>query len=107
LILQVLILWRGFKNLKASKRLARGRTGTSVLARALHVSLAGYVFGSLFLSWAYLFLPYILVAYTTALFSIARKSAIESRRNGSARQGTAEKKLFAGPPESEMAFRVV
>lgn len=107
LILQVLILWHGFKNLRGSKRLARGRTGTNVLARALHVSLAGYVFGSLFLSWAFLFLPYILVAYTTALFSIARKSAIESRKNESARQATVQKKLFASTPEREMAFRAV
>lgn len=107
LILQILILWCGFKNLRKSKRFARGRTGTNVLARALHASLAGCVFGSLFLSWGYLFLPYILVAYTTALYSITRKTAIESRKNKSARQATAQEALHAGSPLHEMTFRVV
>ena len=107
LILQILILWCGFKNLRKSKRFARGRAETSVLARALHASLAGCVFGSLFLSWGYLFLPYILVAYTTALYSITRKTAIESCKNKSARQATAQEALHAGSPLHEMTFRVV
>jgi putative inorganic carbon (hco3(-)) transporter len=104
LILYALILWCGFKNLRATIRLARGRTGASVLARALCASLAGYVVGSLFLSWAYLFLPYILVAYTTALFSIARKSSALSRKNELARQATGEEKVAVNMPESELSF---
>lgn len=73
-ILYVLILMSGFKNLKLTKRLASGQTESGVLARAFFASLAGYFVGSLFLSVAYQFFPYILVGYTTVLFSIVRKS---------------------------------
>jgi putative inorganic carbon (HCO3(-)) transporter len=103
LILYVLILWCGYKNLRATLRLARGRTEASVLARALYASLGGYVVGSFFLSWAYLFLPYILVAYTTALFSIVRKSSVLSRKN-ELRQAIGERKLSLDMPESELSF---
>jgi putative inorganic carbon (hco3(-)) transporter len=75
LILYILILWFGFKNLGAIRQLAQGQAESKLLAHALHASLAGYVVGSFFLSVSYQFFPYILVAYTTALFSIAKKSA--------------------------------
>jgi putative inorganic carbon (HCO3(-)) transporter len=78
-VLYVLILWCGFKNLKATKRLARRHTESVVMARALLASLAGYVVGSSFLSVAFQFFPYILVAYTTVLFSIEKKSAAKNR----------------------------
>jgi putative inorganic carbon (hco3(-)) transporter len=78
-VLYVLILWCGFKNLRATKRLVRGQTESVVMARALLASLAGYVVGSSFLSVAFQFFPYILVAYTTVLFSIERKSAAQNR----------------------------
>jgi O-antigen ligase len=104
LILYVLILLYGFKNLRGTIRLSRGRTESSVLARALYASLAGYAVGSLFLSWAYQFLPYILVAYTTALFSIAQKVSAQSRKNELARQANGEKKSSVNMPESEMSF---
>jgi len=81
LILYVLILWCGFKNLRAAEQFARSQPESRVLARALLASLVGFVVGSLFLSVAYQFFPYILVAYTTALFSIARASAIHSKRD--------------------------
>jgi putative inorganic carbon (HCO3(-)) transporter len=103
LILYVLILWSGFRNLKATKRSAQGRAESTVLARALLASLAGYSVGSLFLSVSYEFFPYILVAYTTALFSITRKSATLSRKNESTRQITGEKKLSMDMPEAEMS----
>jgi O-antigen ligase len=105
LILYVVILWCGFKNLRATKRLARGRTESSLLARALLASLAGYAVGSVFLSAAYEFLPYILVAYTTALFAIARKFAAQSYKSESAQQPGEEKKVYVDPVESEMSFR--
>ena len=104
LILYVLILWCGFRNLRATKRLVRGETEASVLARALFASLAGYAVGSLFLSVAYQFSAYMLVAYTAALFSIARKSSAQSRKYESARQATGEKKMDVDTPESEMSF---
>jgi hypothetical protein len=104
LVLYVLILWCGFKNLRAAKRWVRGKTTPTVLVRALQASLAGFLVGSVFLSVAYQFFPYILVAYTTALFSIARKSSALSRGNKLARQATGEKKVYMNLPESELPF---
>lgn len=74
LTLYLLILWRGFKNTGATKRLAPGVTELSILAGALRASVLGYVVGSSFLSVSYQFFPYILVAYTTALFLVAKNS---------------------------------
>jgi O-antigen ligase len=79
LALYVWILWRGFRNLKAIKRFAQGRRTLNVLASGLKASLAAYAVGSFFASTAYLFAPYFLVAYTTALFWIARTSSIPSK----------------------------
>jgi hypothetical protein len=104
LILYILVLWCGFKNLKATKRLVRGQTESILLARALFASLAGYAVGSLFLSVAYQFFPYILVGYTTALFSIAQKSFVQSRKYESARQAAGEKKLYADTAEAEISW---
>jgi O-antigen ligase len=104
LLLYVSILWCGFKNLKATKRLMRGRGESSLLARALFASLAGYAVGSLFLSVAYHFFPYILVAYTTALFSIARKSAAQSRNRESAPQLAVEKTSYLDPAKFGVPF---
>ena len=101
--LYVLILWSGFKNLTASKRIARGRTELSLLARALYASLFGYLVGSLFLSVSYQFFPYFLVAYTTVLFQIAKKSASLSEERESVNQAELDKKSWApfqGPIDS-------
>ena len=103
-VLYVLILWCGFKNLGATKRLVRGQAVSSVMARCLLASLAGYAAGSLFLSVAYQFFPYILVGYTTALFSIARRSAAQSRKDESAWQAAAEKNLSVDTPEFPFVF---
>jgi putative inorganic carbon (hco3(-)) transporter len=84
--LYALILWSGFKNLTASKRVARGRTELRLLARALHASLVGYSVGSLFLSVSYQFFPYFLVAYTAVLFQIAKRSASHSKEGRSVSQ---------------------
>jgi putative inorganic carbon (hco3(-)) transporter len=104
LIFYVLFLWCGFENLRATKRLVRKQTEASVMVRALFASLAGFGVGCLFLSVAYQFYPYILVAYTTALLSIARKSAAQSQKSESARQATREKEVFVDAPESEMSW---
>ena len=104
LVLYVLILVRGFKNLKASKRLARRRTESGMLTGALFASLAAYAVGSLFLSVAYGFFPYILVAYTAALLSITRKSAAQSREFELARQKTLEEQLSLQTAESGISF---
>jgi putative inorganic carbon (HCO3(-)) transporter len=80
LILYALILWTGFRNLKEAKRYAR-QGETTLMAKALHASLAGYVAGSCFLSVSYAFFPYFLVAYTTALFLIAKKAAAQPKQD--------------------------
>ncbi len=80
-ILYVLILSRGFKNARATKQSTKGKGELTSLAKALQASLAAYVIGSLFASSAYQFFPYFLVAYTTVLFLIAKKSASNSKEH--------------------------
>lgn len=106
LVLYVLILWCGFKNLRIAKRLLRMQTQARLMAEALFASLAGFVLGSLFLSVAYDFLPYILVAYSSALFLIARKSAAQSRRYESIGQSAVDGTVFLCEPGSEMYFHI-
>jgi putative inorganic carbon (HCO3(-)) transporter len=105
LVLYVLILWSGFKNLNATKRLVRGRTKSGVLTRALFASLIGYTVGSFFLSFSYQYFLYILVAYTTALLSITRKAVAQSRRDESAQQTAVEKTPYLDLSESETSWR--
>jgi O-antigen ligase len=90
LVLYVMILWLGFKKLRATMRLAGRTRESSILARAVFASFAGYVVGSIFLSWAYQFLPYILVAYTTPLFSIVKESAARSKQTEPAHPAVTE-----------------
>jgi O-antigen ligase len=101
LVLYFLVLFCGFKNLRAIKRLAPRRRESRLLAGALFASLVGYAVGSVFLSVAYAFFPYILVAYTTALLSIARKSAAQARKIESARQKMPGRQFFLQTAEAE------
>lgn len=104
LILYLLILWCAFRNLSATKRLVREQPDLRVLARAILASLAGYAVGSLFLSVSYQFSTYILVAYTTALFSIARNSAVRSRKYSPTPTANEETQPSLDTPESEISF---
>jgi O-antigen ligase len=88
LILYVLILWHGFTNVRTTKRLASRRTESSLLAGVLYASLIGYIVGSVFASVGFQFFPYLLVAYTTALYSIAKNTASHSRVSNSVMQST-------------------
>jgi len=81
LILYVLILWSGFKNIRATKRFANRSREINLLAKALNASLVGFVAGSCFLTLNYAFFPYFLVAYTTALFIIAKSSRYPHRKD--------------------------
>jgi putative inorganic carbon (HCO3(-)) transporter len=78
LVLYVVILWAGFRNIKKTKRLSRSNKDVKLFAGALHASLAGFVVGSLFASCAYQFFPYFLVAFTTVLLRIAKEQAARS-----------------------------
>jgi hypothetical protein len=89
-ILYVLILWGGFKNLRSTKQFARGHREPILLARALHASLAGYIIGSLFLSVAYQFFPYFIVAESTALLWITKKSISRSNEHEPLERSTPE-----------------
>jgi putative inorganic carbon (HCO3(-)) transporter len=80
LIFYIMILWYGFKNVRRIKRLSRDQKELQLLAGALHASLAGFVVGSLFASYAYQFFPYFLVAYTTVLLRIAKRHALQSEK---------------------------
>jgi len=104
LILYVLILWSGFKNLKTAKRLSRRQTESGVLARALLASLVGYAAGSAFLTWGYSFLPYILVAYTTATLSIARAAAARAREFELSRPKVMDTESGFVAPDGEIFF---
>ena len=103
-ILYVLILWFGFKNVRAAKRFGRGQKESIILAGALQASLAGYIVGSLFASTAYQFFPYFLVAYSTSLIWISKKFAFSSKQDESANQTTTEKDMLGNAVESEMAW---
>lgn len=107
LILYVMILWCGFRNLRVAMRLTRGQKESSVLVRALYASFCSYLVGSIFLSWGYLFLPYILVAYTTPLLSIARKSFAQGRKIESAQKAKDEERSTRLALEDELSFSIL
>jgi putative inorganic carbon (HCO3(-)) transporter len=94
-ILYTLILWSGYKNLGLAKRHAKGQRELILLTKGLKTSLVGYVAGSFFLSVAYQFFPYFLVAYTTALALIAKKSAAQSRTKLSRSEEKPNEEIFA------------
>lgn len=107
LILYVMILWCGFRNLRAAMRFTRGHTESSALVRGMYASFCGYLVGSLFLSWAYLFLPYILVAYTTPLLSIARKSFAQVRNGESPQKAEDDKRSTMPALGDELSFSTI
>jgi O-antigen ligase len=80
LIFYVTILWYGFKNLKRIRKLPSVNKEVTLLAGALHASLAGFIVGSFFASYAYQFFPYFLVAYTTVLLRIAKAYATRTQK---------------------------
>jgi O-antigen ligase len=90
LIFYVTILWYGFRNLERTRKFSTGNAQVKLLAGALRASLAGFVVGSLFASYAYQFFPYFLVAYTTVLLRIARGAAAQPNRIQTVRQTETE-----------------
>jgi O-antigen ligase len=100
LVVYLLILSRGFKNVRATKRLTTGKGELSLWAKALRASLFAYVIGSLFASTAYESFPYFLVLYTTALFLIAQESA-NSKKHKAASQVILEKRIHPDSTNTE------
>jgi hypothetical protein len=99
-----LILWCGFKNVGTTTRVARGQRELMVLARALRATLAGYVVGSLFASTAYQFFPYFLVAYTTALLWIAKKTSNQTGAPEKANDLLPEEESVVATAETEVSW---
>jgi putative inorganic carbon (HCO3(-)) transporter len=100
LILFVLILRSGFKNVAATKRLANRQGETNLLAKALHASLVGYVAGACFLSVATGFFCYFLVTYTTVLLLVAKKYDARCQQQRSLRQRKTGEDMFGQLPDA-------
>lgn len=71
-ILYMMILWCAWSNLRRARRLARGDRQISMFAAALQASFVGFLLGSFFSSEGYQYFTYFLVAYTTAVYRIAK-----------------------------------
>ena len=71
LILFLMILYRGLVNVGRLKRLTEKESDMKLLATALQASLVTFVIGGLFSSWEYQYMPYLLVAYSSAFYRIA------------------------------------
>jgi putative inorganic carbon (HCO3(-)) transporter len=74
-LLFVLILWCGFRNINATKGMARGRE-PDLWASGFRASLGAFIVGSFFASEAYQFFTYFLVGYTTVLGRIAASERV-------------------------------
>jgi putative inorganic carbon (HCO3(-)) transporter len=106
LILYVLILWHGFMNIRRTKRLAYRHTESRLLAGTLHASLIGYIVGSMFASVGFQFFPYILVAYTAALLSIAKYTSLHSQGAKSVSQSTLKSEEYIHTTESDLSWNL-
>ena len=104
LIFYLLILWSGFTNSRKTKQWTQGREELGLLARALQASLAGFVVGSLFSSVAYQMFPYFLVAYTTALLLIAKKSVPHLNQLASVSPARSEMESYVDPGYATLSY---
>ena len=77
-LLYVLFFWRGIANLRDVRKYARTGKGIQLFSMGLEASLVAYLVGSFFLSQAYNFFPYLLVAYTSALLLIVQRDRTAS-----------------------------
>jgi O-antigen ligase len=77
-ILYILFFSRGFSNLRQIKRLGKRDKETELLAGAMYSSLVGFLVGAFFAPEAYQFFPYFAVAYTAALWEIAKEQATQT-----------------------------
>lgn len=99
-VLFLAILFSGFSNVSKIKKAAGTHNDLSSLLQGLHASLAGYVTGALFANTGYQFFPYFLVAYTTALLWIAKKSTTQSKRRKSLSEDKSDEQTFDSLPDA-------
>jgi len=73
LLLFLVLMWRAFLNLRATRRLPFSEETEEVhmYASALSAALAAYILGAFFSSSGYELFPYYLVMYTTLLYRLA------------------------------------
>jgi O-antigen ligase len=100
LILYVLILLSAFRNLRSTGKIAGVQDEIVLLAKALNASMVGYIIGSCFLSLNYEFFPYLLMAYTTALLLIAKKSSGSFAQDESRSRGNPLEGKFSSMPRA-------
>lgn len=74
--LYMMILWCAWDNLRRIRRLTRGRNYAEIglFTTAILASFAAFLVGSFFASEGYQYFTYFLVAYTTALYQIAKEA---------------------------------
>ncbi|PYV63503.1 MAG: hypothetical protein DMG97_37540 [Acidobacteria bacterium] len=73
MVLYLMFFWRGFANLRMTKRIGIPDREISLFYGALHSSLVGFVVGACFAPEAYQFFPYFTVAYTSVFFLIIKE----------------------------------
>jgi O-antigen ligase len=88
LILYLLILGRGFANVKAIKRMVPRGGELGTFASGVRASLLAFVVGSFFASVPYHFFTYFLVFYTTILYQISRRESAAVVRTENARSAS-------------------
>lgn len=71
-ILYMMILYCAWSNLGRAKRLSRGDAQLNMFAGAIQASFVGFLLGSFFASEGYQYFTYFLIAYTTAVYRIAK-----------------------------------
>jgi O-antigen ligase len=99
-ILYVLILSCAWKNLSRVRRMIRGDTELRAFAIALHASLAAFLVGSFFASEGYEYFTYFLIAYTTAVYQIAKHQSQTGTTVSRPKQTTQEKEFREQPTEA-------
>jgi len=73
-ILYMMILWCAWSNLRQARRITRARSELGLLTASIQASLAAFLVGSFFASEGYQYFTYFLIAYTTAVYQIAKRA---------------------------------
>jgi putative inorganic carbon (hco3(-)) transporter len=74
-ILYMMILGCAWRNCSRARRMTGGKTELNVFAVAIQASLVAFLVGSFFASEGYQYFTYFLIAYTTAVYQIAKRQS--------------------------------